>query len=70
MELEFPKWIVCHGCGGRRWVRRRELFELPSGMAGIVWARCRKCRHTFVRFVGEKGPASKLMEQWLGLQEK
>lgn len=55
MELLFPKFIVCHGCGGRRRVRRREVFEMPSGVAGVAWAKCSKCHHTFVRFIGEKG---------------
>ena len=70
MELLFPKFIVCHGCGRRHRVMRKEVFEMPSGLAGIAWAKCRKCRHTFVRFIGEKEPARKLMERWLGLQER
>lgn len=69
-KLIFPNWIACHTCGGRRFVRRRELFECPEGVAGVVWAKCRKCRHTFVRFIGEKKAAARLMQRWLGIEER
>jgi len=65
MELSFPKFITCHSCGAQRRVMRKEVFEMPEGVAGIAWARCRKCHHTFVRFIGDKRPAGKLMERWL-----
>ncbi len=68
--LAFPRFVICHGCGGRRWVIRKEVYEMPSGIAGVAWAKCRKCHHTFVRFIGEKEPARKLMERWLGIQER
>jgi hypothetical protein len=29
---------------GRRHVIHRELCEMPEGVAGVVWAKCRKCR--------------------------
>ncbi len=68
--LEFPKFVICHRCGGRRRVTRKEVYEMPSGIAGVAWAKCRKCHHSFVRFVGDKEPARKLMERWLGIQER
>jgi hypothetical protein len=70
VDLEFPRYIVCHLCGGKRRVIRREVCEMPEGMAGVAWANCRKCRHTFVRFIGEKKPAARLMQRWLGLEER
>lgn len=69
-DLGFPRYIVCHLCGGRRRVIRREICEMPEGIAGVAWANCRKCHHTFVRFVGEKKPAARLMQRWLGIDER
>ncbi len=69
-EFSFPRFVVCHGCGMRRHVISRELYEMPEGKAGVVWANCRKCRHTFVRFVGQKKPVQRLMERWLGLNHR
>ena len=68
-DFPFPKFIACHSCGTQRRVIRREICEMPEGLAGVVWAKCRKCRHTFVRFVGEKAPAARLMKKWLGIQD-
>jgi predicted metal-binding protein len=69
-KLPFPAFIVCHSCKGRRRVMQREVFELPEGIAGVAWARCRTCRHTFVRFIGAGKPVARLAARWLGLQEK
>ena len=70
LNFRFPQFIVCHSCGAKRRVIRREVCEMPEGVAGVAWAKCRKCRHTFVRFIGEKKPAARLMQKWLGLEEK
>ena len=69
-EFLFPKFVTCHSCGMQRRVIRREVCEMPEGVAGVAWANCRKCRHTFVRFLGEKKPAARLMNRWLGIEEK
>jgi len=68
--FRFPKYIACHSCGQKRRVVSREICEMPEGVAGVAWANCRKCRHTFVRFIGEKRPAARLMQRWLGLEER
>lgn len=70
VDFPFPRFIVCHSCGAKRRVIRREVCEMPEGVAGVAWANCRRCHHTFVRFLGEKKPAARLMQRWLGLQEK
>jgi hypothetical protein len=69
-EFLFPKFITCHSCGAQRRVIRRELCEMPEGVAGVALANCRKCHHTFVRFIGEKKPAARLMKKWLGIQQE
>ncbi|OGA49484.1 MAG: hypothetical protein A3F74_00370 [Betaproteobacteria bacterium RIFCSPLOWO2_12_FULL_62_58] len=69
-NFQFPQFIVCHSCGVKRRVNRREICEMPEGVAGVAWANCGRCHHTFVRFIGEKKPAARLMQMWLGLQEK
>jgi hypothetical protein len=46
----------------------REVYQLPAGTAAVALAKCRKCRHTFVRFLGEKEAAARLAERWLGLE--
>jgi len=66
-ELPFPDYIACHQCGAERRVIKREVYAMPEGTAGVAWAKCRKCRHTFVRFLGEKKAAARLAERWLGL---
>jgi len=66
-DLPFPKYIVCHACGMERRVIGREVYLMPEGTAGVAWAKCRKCRHTFVRFLGEEKAAARLAERWLGL---
>jgi len=43
---------------------------MPEGVAGVAWANCRKCHHTFVRFLGEKKPAARFMKKWLGIQQE
>lgn len=68
VKFRFPLRIVCHGCGIKRRVSGRELYEMPEGIAGVAWARCGRCRHTFVRFLGEKKAAARAMEIWLGLK--
>lgn len=40
---------------------------MPEGVAGVAWAKCRKCHHTFIRFLGEKKAAAVLAEKWLGI---
>ena len=70
VNFPFPRFIVCHSCGVKRRVMRREVCEMPEGVAGVAWANCGRCRHTFVRFIGEKKPAARLMQMWLGIQEK
>ena len=69
-NFQFPRFIVCHSCGAKRRVIRREVCEMPEGVAGVAWANCRKCHHTFVRFIGEKKPAARLMKKWLGIQQE
>lgn len=66
--VEFPPFIVCHQCGARRRVIKKEICEMPEGVAGVAWARCRKCHHMFVRFIGERRPAARLMRMWLGIR--
>jgi hypothetical protein len=66
-DLPFPEYIVCHLCGVERRVIQREVYSMPEGTAGVAWAKCRKCRHTFVRFLGEEKAAARLAERWLGL---
>jgi hypothetical protein len=39
-------------------------------VAGVAWANCRKCHHTFVRFIGDRKPAARLMQRWLGIEER
>jgi len=66
-DVPFPEYIVCHLCGVERRVIQREVYAMPEGTAGVAWAKCRKCRHTFVRFLGEETAAARLAERWLGL---
>jgi hypothetical protein len=66
--FHFPRYIKCHGCGAQRTVIIREVYQLPAGTAAVALAKCRKCRHTFVRFLGEKEAAARLAERWLGLE--
>jgi len=66
-DLSFPEYIVCHLCGVERRVIQREVYAMPEGTAGVAWAKCRQCRHTFVRFLGEEKAAARLAERWLGL---
>ena len=66
-DLRFPQHIGCHRCGARCRVMQKEVYSLPEGVAGVAFARCRRCRHTFVRFIGEKKPTARLAEIWLGL---
>jgi hypothetical protein len=70
VDFRFPLRIACHGCGAMRRVFEREVYEMPEGVAGVALARCGKCRHTFVRFIGEKRAAARAMEMWLGIQHK
>ena len=70
LNFRFPLYITCHSCGVKRRVMRREVCEMPEGVAGVAWANCGRCHHTFVRFIGEKKPAARLMQMWLGIQEK
>jgi hypothetical protein len=51
-------------------VSGREVYEMPEGVAGVALARCGRCHHTFVRFLGEKKAAARAMELWLGLERK
>jgi hypothetical protein len=69
LNFQFPRYITCHSCGMKRRVNRREICEMPEGVAGVAWANCGRCHHTFVRFIGEQKPAARLMQQWLGLNE-
>jgi hypothetical protein len=66
-DLPFPEYIACHLCGVERRVIKREAYVMSEGTAGVAWAKCRKCRHTFVRFIGEERAAARLAERWLGL---
>ncbi|MBI2297230.1 MAG: hypothetical protein HYU76_14620 [Betaproteobacteria bacterium] len=70
MDFPFPQRIACHGCGAKRRVIGKEVYEMHEGVASVAWARCGKCRHTFVRFLGEKKAAARAMEMWLGLHRK
>jgi len=67
LDFAFPERIRCHSCGAERMVIWREVYEMPEGAAGVALAKCRKCRFTFVRFVGERKAAARLAERWLGL---
>jgi hypothetical protein len=67
VDFAFPRYIKCHQCGAERLVIVREVYEMPEGVAGVALAKCRKCRHTFVRFLGEKKAAARLAERWLGI---
>jgi len=68
VDLSFPEKIRCHSCNADRAVIWREVYEMPEGVAGVALARCRKCQHTFVRFLGETGAAARLAERWLGIR--
>jgi hypothetical protein len=68
VDLSFPDKIRCHSCGTDRYVIWREAYDMPEGAAGVALARCRKCRHTFVRFLGEGKAAARLAERWLGIR--
>jgi DNA-directed RNA polymerase subunit RPC12/RpoP len=70
VDLPFPKRIKCHRCGAECLVVTREVYEMPEGMAGVAWARCRRCSHDFVRFLGEAKAAARLAEKWLGIQRR
>jgi hypothetical protein len=69
-DFTFPSRIKCHGCGAECFVIWREVYEMPEGMAGVAWARCRRCRHDFVRFLGEEKAAARVAEKWLGIQRR
>jgi hypothetical protein len=61
----FPAFMNCEKCGARCRVKRKDVYEMPEGVAGVAWARFRKCREYFVHFVGEQKAAAVLMERWL-----
>ena len=65
MDLRFPKFMACRRCGAICRVNETDTYEMPEGVAGIAWARCRTCRQTFVHFAGEDEVAARLMERWL-----
>lgn len=69
-KFPFPRYIVCHGCGIKRRVAGREVYEMPEGIGGVAWARCGRCRHVFVRFLGERRAAARAMEAWLGIERR
>lgn len=64
---EFPLFADCGRCGKPCRIIQRELYEMPEGVAGVVWARCRRCRRNFVQFVGDKDPVAILKERWLAV---
>jgi hypothetical protein len=61
----FPAFIACTKCGTQCWVKNRDVYEMPEGVAGIAWAKCRRCHEDFVRFIGEPKAVAALMENWL-----
>lgn len=67
MDLTFPEFLTCKQCGRMCRIGAREVYEMPEGVAGVAWATCRKCRRTFIHFVGGKKAVAVLAKKWLGL---
>jgi hypothetical protein len=65
LNVDPPSFMTCKRCGARCRVSRTDTYEMPAGVAGVAWARCRRCRYEFVHFFGAKEPVAKLIEKWL-----
>ena len=68
MELAFPSFITCVKCERSCRVNRREACDMPEGAAGVAWARCKKCKRNFIRFIGEELAAAVLKDRWLSVR--